>query len=57
MTSPYDPIAEFYRTAWADWYLPSVLPALDQLFFPVLAAGAQVLDVCCGCGHITGARS
>jgi SAM-dependent methyltransferase len=51
--SPYDPIAEFYRTAWANWYLPSVLPALQRLLFPALPAGAALLDVCCGCGHIT----
>jgi SAM-dependent methyltransferase len=51
--SPYDAIAEFYQSAWAGWYLPSVLPALERLFFPALQRGAAVLDVCCGCGHIT----
>jgi SAM-dependent methyltransferase len=52
--SPYDPIAEFYQKGWANWYLPSVLPALQRFLFPVLSAGADVLDVCCGCGHVTG---
>jgi SAM-dependent methyltransferase len=51
--SPYDPIADFYCAAWADWYLPSVLPALQRIFFSVLPARADVLDICCGCGHIT----
>jgi SAM-dependent methyltransferase len=51
--SPYDSIAEFYRTAWAGWYLPSVLPALERLLFSALPSGAAVLDLCCGCGHIT----
>ena len=51
--SPYDAIAGFYKSAWAGWYLPSVLPALERLFFAVLHNGATVLDVCCGCGHIT----
>lgn len=51
--SPYDRIADFYKKGWANWYLPSVLPALERLLFPVLSAGADVLDVCCGCGHVT----
>lgn len=51
--SPYDPIADFYEKGWANWYLPSVLPALERVLFPVLSAGADVLDVCCGCGHVT----
>lgn len=52
-SSPYDAIAEFYQKGWANWYLPSVLPVLESLFFPTLPPGAAVLDVCCGCGHIT----
>jgi SAM-dependent methyltransferase len=53
MGSPYDPIAEFYERGWADWYLPSVRPFLEKFFFAVLDRGASVLDVCCGCGHVT----
>jgi SAM-dependent methyltransferase len=55
MTAPssYDPIAEMYHTLWADWYLPAALPALDRLFFSRVPAGADVLDVCCGSGHVT----
>jgi SAM-dependent methyltransferase len=52
-SSPYDAIAEYYQTAWADWFLPSVRPALKKLFFPALPEQARVLDVCCGCGHVT----
>lgn len=51
--SPYDGIADFYERGWANWYLPSVLPVLERLLFPLLSAGADVLDVCCGCGHVT----
>lgn len=55
MTAPssYDPIAEMYHALWADWYLPAALPALDRLFFSHVPAGANVLDVCCGSGHVT----
>ena len=53
MESPYDPVAEFYQRGWADWYLPSVRPFLEKFFFSVLPHGASVLDVCCGCGHVT----
>jgi SAM-dependent methyltransferase len=53
MESPYDAVAEFYQRGWADWYLPSVRPFLETFFFSVLPRGASVLDVCCGCGHVT----
>jgi SAM-dependent methyltransferase len=52
-SSPYDPIAGLYHQNWDDWYLPQATPALDLLFFSKLAPGARVLDVCCGCGHVT----
>jgi SAM-dependent methyltransferase len=51
--SPYDPIAGLYHQEWDDWYLPQAVAALDSLFFSKLAPGARVLDVCCGCGHVT----
>lgn len=51
--SAYDPIAEFYRRGWENWYLPSIRPALEKLFYPVVRPAARILDVCCGCGHIT----
>ena len=52
-TSAYDPIAEMYHRLWADWYLPAALPALERLLFSRLGRGSQVLDLCCGCGHVT----
>jgi ubiquinone/menaquinone biosynthesis C-methylase UbiE len=51
--SSYDPIAEMYHTLWADWYLPAAMPALDRLFFSRVPVGENILDVCCGSGHVT----
>jgi SAM-dependent methyltransferase len=51
--SPYDPIAGLYHQNWDDWYLPQAGVALERLLFSVLKPGARVLDVCCGCGHVT----
>jgi len=42
-----------YHRLWNDWYLPAALPALERLFFSQVAAGAKVLDLCCGSGHVT----
>jgi SAM-dependent methyltransferase len=52
-TSPYDEIAGLYDAWWADWYLPAAMPALERLFFTQVGAGARVLDLCCGSGHVT----
>lgn len=52
-SSAFDPVAEMYYTLWNDWYLSSALPALDSMFFSRIAPGSSVLDVCCGCGHVT----
>jgi SAM-dependent methyltransferase len=51
--SSYDEIAGMYHSLWADWYLPAVRPALEKLFFSEIPAGARVLDLCCGSGHVT----
>jgi SAM-dependent methyltransferase len=51
--SAYDEIAGMYHAMWADWYLPAARPALEKLFFSHLSAGSQVLDLCCGSGHVT----
>jgi SAM-dependent methyltransferase len=52
--SPYDAVAGLYHAMWANWYLPAARPALESLFFSKLSAGSRVLDLCCGCGHVTG---
>jgi SAM-dependent methyltransferase len=51
--SPYDPIAGLYHQHWDRWYLPQAVVALDLLLFSRLKPGARLLDVCCGCGHVT----
>ncbi len=51
--SPYDPIAGIYHANWDDWYLPQARVALNRLLFDRLPAGARILDVCCGSGHVT----
>ncbi len=53
MLSSYDDIAGLYDAFWSDWYLPAALPPLEKLLFSFLSVGAQVLDVCCGSGHVT----
>lgn len=52
-SSSYDDIAGIYHALWADWYFPAARPALEKLFFSHVSAGAAVLDVCCGSGHVT----
>lgn len=49
----YDPIATLYSELWDRWYLPAAMPALTQLLFSRVQPDAHVLDVCCGCGHVT----
>jgi SAM-dependent methyltransferase len=51
--SAYDSIAEYYQNAWANWFLPSLRPALEKLFFSAVPPQGRLLDACCGCGHVT----
>jgi SAM-dependent methyltransferase len=51
--SSYDDVAAMYHALWANSYLPGALPALERLFFCQLSPNSQVLDVCCGSGHVT----
>ncbi|MGC2660024.1 MAG: class I SAM-dependent methyltransferase [Bryobacteraceae bacterium] len=51
--SSYDPIAGLYHDRWADWYFPAAHAALETLFFSQIPAGASILDICCGSGHVT----
>ncbi len=51
--SIYDSFASLYHRHWANWYLPAALPVLEKLFFSRIPPQAQILDVCCGSGHVT----
>lgn len=49
----YDSLAWFYDRYWGEEYHKLVLPIMDELLFLRLPAGARVLDLCCGTGHLT----
>jgi SAM-dependent methyltransferase len=49
----YDPFAWFYNQGWGNDYHQQSAPLLDRHVFPRLAAGARVLDVCCGIGDLS----
>ncbi len=48
----YAPLAWFYDRYWGAEYPGRVLPVLDRLLLSRLPAGARILDVCCGTGHL-----
>ncbi len=50
----YDPFAAAYDRHWGG-FGEAVLPALDELTGGRLAAGARVLDLCCGTGRLAAA--
>ena len=45
----YDRFAEIYSRHW-NGFSVRCLPVLDRLLLGDLAAGAKVLDLCCGAG-------
>jgi SAM-dependent methyltransferase len=49
----YDTLAWFYDRYWGPRYHDAARPALERLLYRRLTAGAPVLDVCCGCGHLS----
>ena len=49
----YDPFAWFYNQGWGSDYHQQAAPLLAEHVFPKLAAGARVLDVCCGTGDLS----
>lgn len=51
--SDYDSFAWFYNRHWGKDFHRQTLGILDRLLFPRLAAGARVLDLCCGTGQVT----
>ncbi|MBE7414324.1 MAG: class I SAM-dependent methyltransferase [Deltaproteobacteria bacterium] len=54
--SPYDCLAWFYDRYWGGsgyHFHNFVMGALDKVLLSELPAGALVLDLCCGTGHLT----
>ena len=51
--SGYDSFAWFYNRNWGKDFHRQTLGILDRLLFPRLAAGARILDLCCGTGQVT----
>src|SRR5271170_5133986 len=49
----YDPFARLYNRHWGADYRIEVTPIVERLLLSRVAAGAAVLDVCCGTGQFT----
>lgn len=49
----YDLFAWFYNQGWGSDYHQQAAPVFEQHIFPRFAAGAQVLDVCCGTSDLS----
>jgi SAM-dependent methyltransferase len=49
----YDLFAWFYNQGWGSDYHEQAAPVFAEHVFPRLAAGARVLDVCCGTGDLS----
>ncbi|MBE9034054.1 class I SAM-dependent DNA methyltransferase [aff. Roholtiella sp. LEGE 12411] len=50
----YNPWAKIYNDYWGLEYCRVILPAFEQLLQQYnVAQGANILDLCCGTGHIT----
>lgn len=47
----YDPLARIYNENWA-YFADQVLPIVDTLVLEHLPPGADILDICCGPGHL-----
>jgi SAM-dependent methyltransferase len=52
VNTPYDAFAWFYDRYWAPPFQEWEMPALDRLLFPDLSDGRDILDLCCGTGHL-----
>ena len=46
-------LADAYDRFWAPVSRRELLPALDRLVLRRLPAGARIVDLCCGAGHLT----
>jgi SAM-dependent methyltransferase len=51
--SDYDDFAVIYGRYWGPRYAAAACDTLDVLLAPRIAAGAKVLDLCCGAGQIS----
>jgi SAM-dependent methyltransferase len=53
-SSTYNPWAKIYNDYWGLEYCRVILPAFEKLLQQYnVAQGANILDLCCGTGHIT----
>ncbi len=50
----YDPFAWLYNKHWGYMFTPIAMAAIEKLVIPNLSPGAEVLDLCCGTGQMTG---
>jgi SAM-dependent methyltransferase len=50
----YDDFAWFYDRYWAATFHRAAFPILERIWLPRVPAGAHILDVCCGNGHLAG---
>ncbi len=50
----YDEFAWFYNRYWNDEFHGFAFPILERIWLQRVAPGAQILDVCCGTGHLAG---
>jgi SAM-dependent methyltransferase len=53
--SEYDDFAWFYNRYWGEEFCRPALAIFNNLLFPHLPAGSDVLDLCCGTGHLAAA--
>ncbi len=56
-SSAYDNFAWVYNKHWGMRFTPGAMAVLDEVVFPGLLEGAEILDVCCGTGQLAGILS
>lgn len=52
-SAPYDLFAWFYDRHWAQIFAGKALEAVEALVLPYIPMESRILDLCCGCGHLT----
>jgi SAM-dependent methyltransferase len=55
LPSEYDRFANIYSLHWGKEFSDRVQPVLESLVLRHLPAGARLLDLCCGAGHVAAA--